>query len=269
MFLTQRKVSSNYTKASFPPSNVALFYTRPSSLYFDKPPRESRTLTNFIVVYFDWAFFLGFSPFRFVREPNNYYRIYKSKIQIVVSTFLTVCFFVFSISSSRINFSIHFYKNRTPLDYFYLISFLLLFVLTILITIHIWFYKNKFINIDNFVQSDEFLLPNKKSFLQSKFFIHLICFLCLVIALYDPASKLLPTSLVSVDGTVWNLRTISLTRYTFFMINLTDTYYKVLDPEDVSTLDYFLAVIYVVGWIMRYTHLYIAYCVQKIELIFS
>lgn len=252
MFPKKRVFAMNHIKPSLSSSNATLFYTRPSCLYLDKSQRESRTLTNFIVVYFDWAFFLGLSPFRFVREPNKYYRIYESNIQIVFSAILTVCFFIFSISSSRINCHIHFYKQRTPLDYFYLVSYLLLFLLSILITINLWFCKNRFINIVNFIQSDEFLLPNRTTFLQSKLLIHLTCFVFIAVALFEPVSKLLPTSLISVDGTVWNLKTISVSRYTFFMINLTETFYKVIDPEDISTLDYFLAVIYVMGWIQRY-----------------
>lgn len=220
----------------------------PSKCRNDSNSKKPQSLSNYLVVYFNWAFFLGVSPFRFVKEFPNSYKIHKTILQSVISTFITILvFWVTIFGSLRSVFNTPFLGEHTnPLFYFYASSLASLMVLRVWVSKYLWFRQKAFLKLVNYIETNLFEtypIPNK-------FKINLICFLFLMIGLYEPIWRLFPASLTSVSTSLWSSNTISFARYTFFMVNFTKSQ-ETIQTEEISSFDYLYLTLFLLGWLTR------------------
>lgn len=80
--------------------------------------REIQGLSNILVVCFDWLFFLGISPFRFVCVNQNIFKIYKNDLQMAVSSALSTLSILCSLSGIRMGFcSVQFDDLTNPRNF--------------------------------------------------------------------------------------------------------------------------------------------------------
>lgn len=220
----------------------------PSKCRIDSNNKKPPPLSHYLVAYFNWAFFLGVAPFCFVKESPNSYKIHKTIFQSVISTFITILvFWVTIFGSLRSVFNTPFLGEHTnPLFYFYASSLASLMVLRVWVSKYLWFRQKTFLRLVNFIETNLFeTYP-----IPSKFKINLICFLFLMIGLYEPIWRFLPASLTSVSTSIWSSNTISFARYTFFMVNFTESQ-ETLQTKEILSLDYLYLTLFLLGWLTR------------------
>lgn len=216
--------------------------------------KKSYNLANFLVIYFDWTFFLFISPYRFVRNKNKIgFRSWKFYPQILISGILNVLWLNYSITTCRKVANgaggTHTSTGPSAYRYFLVLSFFSSFIFQGLTIKRIWFNKNGFNTILNFMENERL---TSSWIICSKPFIHFVCLLVTILALFEPMLQLLPQSFSSssLALSMFNVKTVSEARYSFFITNYTQAS-RILNVEEITELDYFLCVMYNLGHVQR------------------
>lgn len=239
-------VANNITSPTQFPRTLNIFHA-PRTLPKTDTMERGQTLNNFLVKYFDWAFCFGISPFRFIKESKNSFRIHKTYPQMIISAVLLIFSSIYSCSIVRLSLDSGLHKDlKDPTIYFYYSSIILRLLYALQFIVPLWLNNFKFLTLVNFIESRMFFFKSKRSYLQSKKLFHFICFLHVFMAVIEPLLKLT----VPINYNMWNLGTISNSRYAYFIANITESH-KNVKYEDVSYLDYFVTVLYVLGMVNR------------------
>lgn len=250
---TKMPKSENYVSkiSGFQPQ-ISVFSTKSKVTCTNYSVEQNRCISNLLVTYFDWAFFLCLSPFRFIKKSDKPFHPTKFYIQLLFSGVLITLYILFTICEFRKKINAHFnHGNSSPQKYFHISATLTGFLFQLAVIKQTWFNQGQFQNIVNFVQSVQCASLVKDSvFIPSKTLIHLLCLLFTVIGILEPMFKLLPPSIISVNGTLWISPPISTARVAFFMVNYEDIN-RVVKLEDITSLDYFLLSLHIIGWIQR------------------
>lgn len=234
------------------PSNSELQHTNDCNLILrskcQDSTRETQHLSNIFVVYFDWLFFLGISPFRLVRENKNLFKTQKNYIQMIVSFALSILAVLFNLSAVRIGFGSDQFKDFTnPRNYFYFATFFLAYLFHTWFLLQLWFHPRKILSIVNVIQSTHYLSQAQMVYLKNKYALHFLNLLLYGFVLSEAILKSLPPSILLLQGNMWNTQTILNGRFTFFVSNLT-SFQEIIDLDQVSNFDYVLAGLYVLGF---------------------
>lgn len=131
------------------------------------------SLTNFLVIYFNFTYFLCLSPFRLKRTENGFYKAEKSVFQTAICAILSCLSIIYLTANSRSKLSNTLQQDHTsPLRYFQLLTTICMFFFHILSINKFWFSRHRFLRIINFIQSESDVFSYKplKVFMQhSKF----------------------------------------------------------------------------------------------------
>lgn len=120
------------------------------------------SLTNFLVVYFNFTYLLCLSPFRFKRTENGLYKAEKNIVQTIMCASLSILATVYLIAIVRSKYADTLLQDRTsPVKYFQLLTTIFTFFFLILTIKNFWFSRYSFLHIVNFIQSESDVFPNK------------------------------------------------------------------------------------------------------------
>lgn len=123
---------------------------------------NTQNLANFLVIYFNFTFFLCLSPFRLTRTENCFYKAQKNILQTIISILLSSLAIVYIFSNFRqtyVNTSLE--GNTSPLKYFELLNTFFMYSFQILAIKNFWASRHRFLLIVNFIQSERDVFPNK------------------------------------------------------------------------------------------------------------
>ncbi len=224
---------NNYPKQTFPSSQKKCYH--------------KYSTANFLSIYFDFAFILFLSPFRLVRgKHHGWYSIKRNIFHKIFCALLSLLGIIYCVTYFRTAFPDFTSNDVSTTSYFEALSALFSTWFQMLSLKKFWFEQDKFLKILNCINmlKRECRQVFKKNTLkvQHKIFSKFICLVFAVMSIYEYVWKDLLAPSQTWDKTVWNRKLVSFGRYMFFMVNVTEKR-RIVEPEDLSPLDYFLALI--------------------------
>lgn len=184
-------------------------------------------------------------------KANGQYYISKNSYQSSLSIILSCLFLVHNLGSYRNFLCFHFSHDFvSPLDIFYVVAISLNFSFQLLSLKLLWLNQSKFLNLVNFLKKNntEVFKINKKSCSIS--FCHLLFVLIAMYAIYDASLQIIPPFIVEISDSLWSNKTIPMTRFTFFLINFTESQ-KTVELNQTNWLDYPLIIMFSIGCLQR------------------
>lgn len=152
---TKMPKSENYVSkiSGFQPQ-ISVFSTKSKVTCTNYSVEQNRCISNLLVTYFDWAFLLCLSPFRFIKKSDKPFHPTKFYIQLLFSGLLITLYILFTICEFRKKINAHFnHGNSSPQKYFHISATLTGFLFQLAVIKQTWVIQGQFQNIVNFVQS--------------------------------------------------------------------------------------------------------------------
>lgn len=135
-----------------------------SSINSPSPSKtKSSDLTNFLTVYFNFAYFIFCCPFRVVSDENGWFTARTSIPQKIICAFKNSTAIILMLTGLRtkINATAS-SQNQNPLEYFGLLSSFFGFAFQSLTLKRFWANQDQFVDILNFIRSERHVLPRAK-----------------------------------------------------------------------------------------------------------
>lgn len=125
--------------------------------------QKSPSSTNFLTVYFNFAFFLCSCPFRFVRDEHGWFSVrtlLPQKILCGLLNGLGVMLMLTNLRTLVVTASSS--KNQNPLEYFSLLSGFFSTSFQVSTIKRFWANQDEYLHIVNFLRSERIILPRGK-----------------------------------------------------------------------------------------------------------
>ncbi len=137
---------------------------RDSSTNSPSPSKiKSLDLTNFIKVYFNFAYFLCCCPFRIISDDSGWFTVRTCTPQKIACAFLNTSALILMLTALRTKINAtSSSQHQNPLEYFGLLSSLFGFAFQSLTLKRFWANQDYFVDILNFIRSERHILPRTK-----------------------------------------------------------------------------------------------------------
>lgn len=217
---------------------------------------NSNVPTNFLTVYFNFAFVFFCSPVRFAKDSKT--GLFVSRKHLVHSALCGVVNIlgVTSILSNLRGMAPFVFNQENPVVYFGGISYLSFTLLQVWTLKRSWFNQNKFLNILNFLEENKiFTMTSQKRskviiLLQSKLFSGLICICFVIMAVYELVWENVLQKTLVWNTQVWQ-KLVSTARFQFFMPQISS-------EKGITVLDKLLVGLRLIGMVNDYILAYFA-----------
>lgn len=124
---------------------------------------KSSDLTNFITVYFNFAYFLCCCPFRVISDDSGWFTVRTCIPQKIICAFLNTSALILMLTGLRTKINAaSSSKHQNPLEYFGLLSSFFGAAFQSLTLKRFWVNQNHFVEILNFIRSERHILPRTK-----------------------------------------------------------------------------------------------------------
>lgn len=212
---------------------------------------SQENIANCLIVYFNFAYYLLFSPFRFIPSSHKVtpicWKIQKCTIQSIgyttmgfLGTFATLAECINIVSEAKA-------KGRDPVVYFSFLACLFTAILHLRMHKMLWFERHKFLDIINFISSKPkiFARQFKQTIWQNKCIWQIICFLYLMEISFEFYFFL---ELHLKDSNLILKRLVRRAHKAFFLQETRHPNFE----DKVPVSDYFLVILFILVWVNQY-----------------